>query len=150
PELLTWEELLSAIEALANEPHDYRSLVLDTLNGAERLAHESVCQRTYGGNWGRDGFTSYNVGFETSLADSRQLLDALDRLRATRRMSILLLAHTRITAFRNPEGNDYDRYTVDVHPKTWALTAKWCDLVLFANFVAYVDAKKGDARGNAK
>src|SRR5262245_33819724 len=101
PELLTWEELLSAVEALTREPHDYRSLVLDTINGAERLCHESVCQRVFSNNWGRDGFTSYMTGYEVALADWQQLLEALDRLRSSRRMSVLALAHTRITPFRN-------------------------------------------------
>src|SRR5262249_53524348 len=37
PELATWTDLLGAIEALTSEAHDYRTLVIDTLNGAERL-----------------------------------------------------------------------------------------------------------------
>jgi hypothetical protein len=152
PEIATWEELLAVIEALENEQHDYRTLVLDTLNGAERLCHEHVCLRDFGGNWGNDGFCSYNRGFEMALADWRDLLQKLDELRARRRMSILALAHTKISTFKNPEGNDYDRYTVDLHQKTWGLTHKWADLVIFSNFVAHVDAKrttdvKSKARG---
>jgi hypothetical protein len=150
PEVTAWGDLLAAIEALTIEPHDYRTLVIDTLNGAERMCHEDVCERAFGGSWGRDGFTSYMTGYEVALADWRRLLDALDRLRATRRMSILALGHSKITPFKNPEGSDYDRYTVDLHHKTWSLTHKWADLVLFANFVSYVDARKGDAKGKAK
>jgi hypothetical protein len=150
PELTAWGDLLAAVEALTTEAHDYRTVVIDTLNGAERLCHEHVCQRDFGGSWGRDGFTSYMTGYEVALADWRRLLDALDRLRATRRMSILVLAHTKITPFRNPEGADYDRYTVDLHHKTWSLTHKWADLVLFSNFVAHIDARKGDGKGKAR
>jgi hypothetical protein len=150
PELATWADLLGAVEALTTEAHDYRTVVIDALNGAERLCHEHVCSRDFAGNWGRDGFTSYMTGYEVALADWRRLLDALDRLRSSRRMSILALAHSRITTFKNPEGSDYDRYTVDLHPKTWSLTHRWADLVLFANFVAHIDARKGDARGKAR
>jgi hypothetical protein len=151
PELATWVDLLAAIDALTTEPHDYRTLVIDTLNGAERLCHEHVCQRDFGGNWGRDGFTAYMTGYDVALAEWRRFLDALDRLRATRCMSILALAHTKITPFRNPEGADYDhRYTVDLHHKTWSLTHMRADLVLFANFVAHVDARKGDGKSKAK
>src|SRR5262245_57101728 len=47
PELMSWPEVLAAIDALQNEDHDYRTLVIDTLNGCERLCHEYVCQRDF-------------------------------------------------------------------------------------------------------
>jgi hypothetical protein len=149
PELQTWPDLFSAIDVLTRESHDYRTLVIDTLNGAERLCHEYVCQRDFGGKWGRDGFTSYMTGYEIALAGWRGFLDALDQLRSVRRMSILVLAHTKISTFRNPEGADYDRYTVELHHKTWGLTHKWADMVLFTNFVAHVDARKNGTTGKA-
>jgi hypothetical protein len=150
PELKSWSELLESIEVLTKEPHEYRTLVIDTLNGCERLCHEFVCNRDYGGNWGRDGFMSYMTGYDVALADWRKLLEALGNLRSTRRMSILALAHTKIATFNNPEGANYDRYVVDLHHKTWGLTAKWADLVLFANFAAQVEARKGDTKGKGK
>ena len=36
PECQTWGELTSGIETLTTEEHTYRTLVIDTLNGAER------------------------------------------------------------------------------------------------------------------
>src|SRR5579859_2480461 len=34
-----WGDVTGAVEELLIQPHDYRSLVIDTGNGAERLAH---------------------------------------------------------------------------------------------------------------
>jgi hypothetical protein len=150
PELQTWQELLDALQSLLKEEHDYRTLVIDTLGGCERLCHEHVCQRDFGGQWGRDGFTAFMTGYELSLGEWRGFLESLDRLRERRRMSILALAHTRISTYRNPEGADYDRFAVDLHPKTWGLTHKWADLVLFLNFVAHVESRKSEARGKAR
>jgi hypothetical protein len=45
----SWEEPLAAIRALIDQDHAYKSLVIDTLNGAERLCHEHVCARDFGG-----------------------------------------------------------------------------------------------------
>jgi hypothetical protein len=150
PEVQNWEELLVAVQSLLEETHDYRTLVLDTLNGCERLCHEYVCERDFNGQWGRDGFTAFMTGYEVALGEWRLFLEALDRLRVQRRMSILALAHTRISTFKNPEGPDYDRYTVDVHAKTWGLTHKWADLVLFLNFVSHIEARKSDTKGKAR
>jgi hypothetical protein len=115
-------------------------VVVDTLNGLERLVHEHVCRRDYGGRWGRDGFTAYNSGYDVALADWRDVLDRLDRLRRDRRMGVLALCHSRVAAYKNPEGPDYDRFTPDLHPKTWGLTHKLSDYVLFLNFESHVDA----------
>jgi hypothetical protein len=134
--------LLGAIDALRVESHDYRTLVLDTLNGFERLCHEHVCRRDFGGNWGRDGFSAFMVGYETALADWRELLDALDRLREERRIGILALCHSKIATYKNPEGLDYDRFTPDLNAKTWGLTHRWADFVLFLNYETFVDVGK--------
>jgi hypothetical protein len=147
PEVASYTALLQVIEVLRTEPHDYRTLVLDTINGAERLCHELVCQRDFNGRWGREGFTSFMVGYESALADWRELLAALDRLRAERHMSILALCHSKISTYHNPEGADYDRFTPDLHSKTWSLTHKWSDFVLFLNFESYVDSNKQRSKG---
>ena len=78
-------------------------------------------------------------GFEVSLGDWRLLLNALDRLRETKRMAIVGLCHTRVVTFKNPEGADFDRYAPALHPKTWELTHRWADHVLFANFYMTVE-----------
>jgi hypothetical protein len=103
PEIASWPDLITAVTALTVEPHDYKTLVIDALNGAERLCHEHVCQRDFGGRWGRDGFTAYMTGYDVALADWRDFLNALDKLRAARRMGVLLLCHSRIAAFKTPK-----------------------------------------------
>jgi hypothetical protein len=55
-------------------------------------------------------------------------------------MGVLALCHSKIAPFKNPEGPDYDRFTPDLHPKTWGLTHRWADYVLFLNFETHVDA----------
>lgn len=143
PECQSWPEVLGAIQLLIDQEHEFRTLVVDTVNGAERLCHEHVCARDFNGDWTDGGFMGYHRGFEVSLADWRQLLSALDELRATKRMNVVLLCHTRVKPFRNPEGADFDRYSPDMNEKTWSLTHKWADVVLFGNFSTTVVGKRG-------
>lgn len=152
PATETWEELQGCIATLTASEHDYGTLVIDTINGAERLCHEYVCLRDYGGQFTKAGFLSYMQGYDASLADWRGFLSSLDELRATRKMRILCLCHTKIAPFRNPEGSDYDRYTPAVHPKTWELTSRWADAVLFLNFETVVVEEGGrkKARGGQR
>lgn len=149
PEVQTWGEFLGALDTLASEEHKYRTLVIDTINGAERLCHEEVCRRDFGNDFGEHGFTGYMRGYEIALADWRQMLSALDTLRETRRMSILCLCHTRVKTFKNPEGADYDRWAPDMHDKTWGLTHKWADAILFVNYETFVDEANAKKKGKA-
>lgn len=134
PEAETWADLLAAVRLLRTEKHDYKTLVLDTANGAERLMHEWVCERDFDGEWGERGFSSYMRGYEVALADWRMFLNSLDELRKERGMTIFFLLHTRIKTFKNPSGADYDRYAPEMHEKTWGLTKGWLDCILFGNF----------------
>lgn len=142
PECHTWDEMLGCVQALIDSEHDYKTLAIDTLNGGERLCHEHVCARDFGGDWGERGFTSYQKGPEVALADWRVLLSKLDELRIGKKMTIFALCHTKVTSFKNPLGADYDRFQPDVDKRTWSLSHKWSDVVLFGNFETAVSAVK--------
>lgn len=151
PESQTWDELMAACDVLATEDHDYKTLVLDTGNGAERLCHEEVCRREYKDDWGAKGFTSYQQGFEVSLADWRLFLSKLDAIREKRMMAIIVLCHTKIGTFKNPGAADYDRYEGKMHAKTWGLLKEWSDIVLFADYeVEVLQDKRPDANKKGK
>lgn len=151
PEIKTWPEVMDVLESLRTEDHKYGTVVLDALSGFERLNHEHVCNNQFNGKWGNDGFTSYQAGYDVSLTPWRELLTALDALRAQRKMACILLCHTQVKTFKNPEGADYDRYQPDIHHKCWSMTHRWADIVLFANFYTVitneVQSKKGPNRG---
>lgn len=139
PELQTYEDLMSAIEMLTREEHEYQTLVIDTVNGFERLCHEHVCRKLFNNDWSDKGFAGYGRGFEASLPTWTDFLSSLDRLRLEKSMGIIGLCHTKVKTFKNPEGPDYDRYTPDMHDKTWSLTLKWADIVLFANYETFTE-----------
>jgi hypothetical protein len=88
----------------------------------------------------------YMRGYETALADWRQFLAQLDAIRLKHKMTIMVLSHAKISTFKNPEGPDYDRFQPDVTPKTWSLTHKWADAVLFWNF----EVQLGQVQENRK
>jgi hypothetical protein len=146
PEAQDWTELLGCIQVLIDETHEHKTLVIDTLNGAERLCHEFICLRDFGGDWGDKGFASYQKGPEVALSEWRSFLGMLDQLRNKKRMTVFALCHTKVAAYRNPSGADYDRFQPDMDKRTWALTAKWSDVILFGNFEDTVTAIKENKR----
>lgn len=138
PELHTWADLLAAVKFLRNEDHKFKTLVLDTANGAERMLHDYVAERDFAGDSGPGGFLSYNKGYEVALPDWIMFQNEMDRLRVDRGMTIFFLIHTKIKTFKNPSGADYDRYAPEMHEKTWGLTKGWLDNIIFGNFEVLV------------
>lgn len=150
PEIQSWEELKEAIRFLSADEHPFRTLVIDTINGAERLCYEYICQRDFGGDWGDRGFGGYQRGYEVSMAEWRMFLNDLDDLRRAKKMTIFFLVHTKVKTFKNPEGADFDRWAPDMQDKCWGLTHKWLDAVLFGNFETVVKSEKNDSSKKGK
>lgn len=141
----SWDNLLGILDGLIAESSGVQTLVLDALGGFERLCHEHVCNRDFQGNWGEKGFGSFNKGFDLSVTDWLGLLNRLDRINE-KGVSIWLLSHVGVRSFKNPSGPDFDRYEAACHAKTWGVTHKWADAVLFGNFRTITDKLKGEQR----
>ncbi len=143
-----WAGLMVALdELIAGETMPYKTLAFDAMGGFERLCHEHVCVRDFHGDLGERGFAAYQKGYDVSVTDWLGFLARLDKIRA-RGVMILLLSHSQVRPFRNPMGEDFDRYTADVHHKTWSVTHKWADAVLFANFIIIPDkSASGKTKG---
>lgn len=146
PVIDSWIDLLSWLDVLIDDQQGRKTLVFDALGGFERLCHEHVCRTYFENDWGDSGFMSYHKGYDVSVGEWLKLLQRLDRLTALG-LSVVFLGHARVKPFKNPLGADFDRYECDVHAKTWAVTAKWCDAVLFGNFYSVIETKKRD-KGN--
>jgi hypothetical protein len=141
----SWPELLATLDSLiADTGLPYKTLGLDAMGGFERMCHEIVCSRDFGGEWGEKGFGSYQKGYDVAVTDWLQLLYRLDKIHQ-RGVMIMMLSHSQIRPFKNPVGPDYDKFAADIHPKTWGVTSKWADAVLFGQFRTIVD--KVDKKG---
>jgi len=140
--LETWPDTLALLDDLIQDDTGTETVVLDAVGGFERMCHEYVCNRDFNGDWGERGFTSYQKGYEVAVADWLQLLQKLERLQEFRGATVVILSHCRVKTFKNPMGADYDRWVSDCHDKTWSITHKWADAVLFGNFFTVVEGGK--------
>lgn len=148
-----WADIMEAISTLTTDEHEYQTLVVDTLDAAEPMLWDFICKR--------DSATSktgaikdiedygYGKGYQKALDEWRIFLAALERLRAARRMHVVLLAHCWIKPFKNPLGEDFDRFELKLNAKAGGLLKDWCDTVLFANYETYAhkDEKTKRVRG---
>jgi len=129
----SWPVLLAAFKREAESESPHKTYVTDALGGAETLCHEFVCDRDFNGDWGEKGFASFQKGYDVAVPEWISFLDTLDALHQRGSM-IILLSHANVVNFKNPLGEDFDRYAAALHKKTWAPTRKWADAIFFATY----------------
>ena len=127
----SFEEVHQALGELHTEDHDFETVVIDSLDWLERLIWDAVCNE-YGVKSIEKADGGYARGYTHALVYWRQIVDALNALRNDRNMVVLLIAHTKVERFEDPESSAYDRYSPRLHKHAAALVSEWCDAVLFA------------------
>jgi hypothetical protein len=124
------EDVFTALKTLRTEQHDYETVVIDSLDWLERLVWDKLCEQYSVASIEKvDG--GYARGYMLALTLWRELLDFLNALRA-RGMVVILIAHSKVERFEDPESSPYDRYSPRLHKHAGALINEWCDAVLFA------------------
>lgn len=148
PKPESWEDVMYAIEQLTLEQHDYRTAVVDTLDALEPLCWAHVCQLAKQPDIEAFG---YGKGYTAALDQWRVFTAALERLNRQRNMGVIMLAHSWIRPFKNPEGDDFDRYELKLNGKAGGFLKEWSEAVLFARYetFAHKDAKTKRVRGIA-
>lgn len=128
-----WDEVLAALRLLERETHAYRTVVVDTLDATEALIWQAICLR--------DGRTNieeygYGKGYVAAVDEWRLFVAAVERLRA-KGLQVVTLAHSMVKPFKNPEGDDFDRYQMKLNEKAAGLVKERADAVLFARYEQY-------------
>ena len=121
----------SALNELLVEPHDYQTVILDSLDWTERMVWDVLCQH-YGVSSIEKVDGGYGKGYVHAMTHWRKIVDHLAQLREQRNMMVVLLAHAKVERFEDPEEAAYDRYSPRLNKHAGALISEWCDAVLFA------------------
>lgn len=140
----TYQDVLDAITVLLEEPHDFQSLVVDSLDQLEPLIWDHVCQRE--GKKNIEAF-GYGRGYQFAADELRVFLSGLDAIR-DRGMTVVVVAHSEIRRFESPEHEPFDRYQMRLHKLANDIVCEWADALLFASYKVHVvrDQVKGQER----
>jgi hypothetical protein len=133
-------DVMEAIRTLYTQPHDFKTVVLDSADWLENLLVKEI----------EDSHDAKELAYGKGalmLADKwREVLDGLNGLRNDKNMAVIIIGHCEIKRFDSPEVEPYDRYQPKLQSRASALVQEWADAVLFANFRTIV--KKDDVGFN--
>lgn len=138
PRPKTWAELGSYVNDLATEAHNYKTVVIDTLDGAEPLCWQHVIDAANAASKDKkidsiEGIP-YGKGYVAAVEAWRGLRSGLDRIKA-KGINVVLLAHSVVKNFKSPDPSiePFHRYEMKLNGQAAALWKEWPDCVLFAN-----------------
>tara|TARA_R110000824_G_scaffold82382_2_gene206467 strand:+ start:7017 stop:7805 length:789 start_codon:yes stop_codon:yes gene_type:complete len=131
PVAKTFDDVLEALRTLYTEAHDFKTVVLDSLDWTEPLiwAHAA---KTHGKENIED--FGYGKGYVIALDYWRQLLKGFDALRERRGMTVVLTSHCEVKRFDAPDSEPFDRYQPKMHKASSAMFQEWVDVLGFANY----------------
>lgn len=155
-----YRDVLEAIATLTNDAHQFKTLVFDDFDYVEGLVWDHAI-RAYNDTNPKvratgieDVAGGYGRGYQAAVDLFRMMLPRLEKLRAKTNMQVIFVSHCVVKNYKNPTGNDYDRFVNSMNEKAVAAFRRWCDAMLFVNYIDTVKhdwkAKKTFAEGSGK
>lgn len=145
-DISTWEDVLNALNSLLTEKHEFKTLVLDSADWLEKLAHQFII-----GSSSKDIIRAnggYGAGYRQSENMHKSLIEILSQIREKRNMNIVVIAHTHVRPVKDPDMmEDYDSFEIKCHEFVSSLYREWVDGLFFVRFNTFV---KTDDSGKTK
>lgn len=145
PKPSSWPMLLGLVDEVIRDPSLCRSLVVDTMDWAELMCMQYVCDKYQKKSIEEFG---YGKGYTYLSEEFGRLLNQLSEV-VERGVHVVVTAHAKMRKFEQPdELGAYDRWEMKLSSKTAPLVKEWADMVLFANYKTYaVKTEGGKVKG---
>lgn len=139
PAPTSWKMLIEEVQQVRDDPTCCKTLVIDTIDWAERLAQQHIITKM-----DVDGIEAigYGKGHVYVKEEMGKLLDLLSEV-TDKGVNVVLLGHCAINRFTKPdEMGEYDRYELKLtntkNVKVTSLVKEWADDLFFANYKSSV------------
>jgi len=142
PKITSFQMIMDSIQELMTSKHNYKTLVVDSLDHLEPLIHEKVCKD--GGMKSIEDF-GFGKGQVLATKEWQQFFSALKDLRE--KMNVILICHSQVKLFNDPSSQGYDRYEIKLHKSANALVKENCEAVLFATYENFINVDKNTKKG---
>jgi hypothetical protein len=156
PRPTSWIMLLEELQYVEKNPGVCKTLVIDTIDWAEQLCVEHICEKH--NKSGIEDF-GYGNGYVYTKEEFGRFLNKLTDVIETG-VNVVLTAHAQLRKFEQPdEMGAYDRWELKLGKKTQSQTSplvkEWADMLLFCNYKTYSIAvddkgKKHKAQGGKR
>lgn len=142
PRCDTWAQFLEGLQTLIDEKHDYKTVVVDTIDSVEILLHKMIIDGDKAESMAK-ACGGYGAGYTKAANEMTNVRRMLARLRDDKGMNVIILAHAQKTKFDEPiHGVSYDTYEMKIDKRVGPLFKDWVSCILFANYVTHKSTNK--------
>jgi hypothetical protein len=129
--LKSYSDLLGAL--VYCQTSDYSTIVIDTIDWAEKLLFQDVAKKN-----GKETVEDigFGKGYQRVELSWSNLIDAMTILWKQNR-HIILTCHERIAKLKDPEGNETSYWSPDLNDKSSGILSEWCSEVIYLKHKTY-------------
>ena len=126
-----WRTLTLAVAEISVDAQGFQTVVIDSVDWAEKLLIESMLKGS-----GKKSIEDYGFGkgYVHLQEHVSRFLSSCDKLVAAG-INVVLVAHSKVVRTSPPDMSDgFDRYELKLTKQVSPLIKEWCDLLLFCNY----------------
>lgn len=127
----TVESLFDQLMALIKDPHDFSTLIIDSVSGLDEMFLSDVLSKDPGAKNIQTAHGGYGAGRDMVTAMHWRVRRAAEQLRIRRGVNTIFIAHTDINRVDPPDSDSYTQWGMRLHAKSSAPYIDQVDLVGF-------------------
>lgn len=123
--------VMGLVRSILEGEHDYKTLVLDTINRIELLLWRWICKigqvdsiEFFGGGYGK--------GYTRALEEVTKLIDLLHEIKLKRGMHWIAISHQIVKTAKDATQDDYERATPQLNEKAAGAWEGAADVIMYA------------------
>lgn len=135
----SFDEVMECIRVLATGDHNYKTLVIDSLDWLEPLIWKATCKRLKVDSIEEPG---YGRGYVEAMQEWQEFFDAVTYLRDTKDMTVIMIAHSIVVKIEDPMHSAYDKNCLKLHKRAAAKAAEYADVIGFCELKTLTRSEK--------
>lgn len=146
PVIQSTQMLWDQLTALIHEPHEYKTLVLDSVTKLEALFIAQVLADDPRAKSINSAMGGYGAGTSAVAAMHQRVRKAAGLLVEKRGMNVVFIAHAEVETMKLPDVDDYMRYSLRLAAKSLPPYVDDVDVVGFIRLVSGLKGDEGDRK----
>jgi len=140
------QDVLDAIEALATQKHDHKTLVIDSITQLATMVEAEIVAADPKAKSINQAGGGYGAGYSAAAEKHRQIRDWAGPLAYEKGLNIVFIGHADTEMLDLPDMDAFARYTVRMHRKSLPHYTDNVDLVGLIRLKTFVRGGDGDKK----
>lgn len=146
PVLGAGEEIFEQLDALLEQDHPFKTLVIDSITSLDKKFESDVVRKDNRAKSINQANGGYGAGFSAVAELHSKVKDRCDRLRKEKGMAVVFLGHVETETIDLPDEPNYSRYSMRIHKKSIGYYTDFVSLVGLLKLQTIVDQDSGKAK----